>query len=363
MKILGRLYKEGSAAWSDAALTTHGEEAHVFVDEQSVLRDKLVHLIVSDRLGNVERKVIFTDGSVFATSDNDGIDRLFAGHRKKLSGLLHRLESNIRSVVIALLVTTLCFFTFVKWGIPWTSSKIAHALPFSVNELIAQNSLEFLDEYIFEESKLEKNKTDQIRAHFQKIIKPIEAEHADIVFNLYFRDWQTGEQGIPNAFALPSGDIILTDKFIELCSSQDEINSVLLHEVGHVLHRHTLERIIEATFVATVVMMITGDNNGFADIGLGLGSLLLSSNYSRDHESEADVYAFEQMLAARVDPKVFSDILSRMSTYMEEAKEQSTKQDWVDYISSHPSTQDRVEQALHYSECFKKGKLHCPPNS
>ena len=54
-----------------------------------------------------------------------------------------------------------------------------------------------------------------------------------------------GEVEIPNALAFPSGDIVLTDKFVQLSKNQDEIDSVLLHEMGHVVHRHGLEMLIE----------------------------------------------------------------------------------------------------------------------
>jgi len=73
--------------------------------------------------------------------------------------------------------------------------------------------------------------------------------------------------------ALPSGDIVLTDKFIELSENQDEIDAVLLHEMGHVIHRHGLEMVIEGTLVTVAGMLIVGDSNGLADMGVELGSL------------------------------------------------------------------------------------------
>ena len=41
------------------------------------------------------------------------------------------------------------------------------------------------------------------------------------------------------------------------------------------------------------------------DMGIGLGSALVSSAYSRGHESEADKYAFDKMLKSGIDPKSF----------------------------------------------------------
>ena len=369
--INGKWHANGSAAQSDAVLrSSDGISFHIDVSSGADYTGVLDTLKISDRLGNIERKITLEDGSTFATSDNDAVDKLF-GH-SSANGIIHHLESNMGWVVTALLVTVLTTFAFFKWGLPWGSEKIAHALPHETNQLIASNTLKFLDKYMFSKSQLEPEKITQIREHFKTKIAPLSAgEDSEIEYKLHFRSWDTGDDGIPNAFALPSGDIILTDKFVELSKTQDEIDSVLLHEMGHVVRRHSLERLIEGTFVTVVVMMVTGDSSGAADMGLGLGSLMLSSNYARDHESEADLYAFEHMLIAKIDPVAFSTIMNRMTEYMEELgtdsdskpkDKKSAKEDKktiLDYLSSHPPTKQRVNIAKQYSECFKKGMTTC----
>ena len=371
--INGKWHAQGSAAQVDATLrSADGVSFYIDVSGGANYTGALDTLIISDRLGNVERKITLEDGSIFASSDNDAIDMLFNKH-SSANGILHRIESNMGWVFTALAVTVLSTVAFFKWGLPWGSEKIAHALPHETNQLIANNTLKFLDKYIFDESQLDSEKKDQIREHFKTKIAPLSAgEDSEIIYKLHFRSWNDGGNGIPNAFALPSGDIILTDKFVELSKSQDEIDSVLLHEMGHVVRRHTLEMVIEGTFVTVIVMVVTGDSNGLADMGLGLGSLMLSSKYAREHESEADLYAFEHMLVAKIDPAAFSIIMNRMTEYMEELDSDSktkTKKDKkvakedektvLDYLASHPPTEQRVEIARQYSECFKKGMTTC----
>ena len=196
---------------------------------------------------------------------------------------------------------------------------------------------------------------------------PLESD-TDITYTLHFRRWG---QGIPNAFALPSGDIILTDTFVELSETQEEIDSVLLHEMGHVVHRHSLQMVVQGAFVTLAVVMLTGDANALVDAGVGLGSLLLSTGYSRGHESEADLYAFNKMLVAGIDPIHFSNIMARMTGYMEEQEtdfdSQESKQasldedenELLDYLSTHPKTQYRINEAKRYSDCFKRGLKSC----
>lgn len=361
--IQGKWYAQGSAASLDATLATTSEHTYVIKIENGVVYEgELSALKVGNRLGNTERKITLEDGSIFATKENDFIDNTFKKHLVS-NGFIHTLESKMRWVFVALVITAFTTFGFFKWGVPWSSTKIAHMLPHETNELIAAHTLEFLDEYIFEKSTISQTKMEEIRQHFTSKLLPL-SEDKEINYRLHFRLWSDGNLSIPNALALPSGDIILTDKFVELSKSQDEIDSVLLHEMGHVVHRHTLKMMIESTFITVATMMIVGDSNGLADMGVGLGSLLVSSSYSRGHESEADLYAFEQMLTAKIDPMAFSDIMNRMMSYMEQSSKndksgKEPEEDVLDYLSSHPATRKRVEIAQQYSQCFKKGLITC----
>jgi len=367
----GKWYAEGSAASHAARLFIHNKTDYKLQIENGMLYEgKLKTLHIGNRLANVERKIILQDGSLFTTRNNDLVDEIFK-NKLKTNRFIHMLESKYKWAFMALVVTVFVTFSFFKWGVPWTSKQIAHALPEKTNQIIAASTLDFLDEYIFEKSTIIIDKKEKIRKHFHAKIVPLSNENKEIKYKLHFRSWSDGNLSIPNALALPSGDIILTDKFVELCHSQEEMDAVLLHEMGHVVHRHTLEMVIEGTFVSVAVMMIAGDSNGLADMGIGLGSLLVSSSYSRGHESEADMYAFKHMLTADIDPQSFSRIMERMTLYMEEEmqsekekKEKNTKiaeskDNLLDYLSSHPNTEKRIEIANQFSECYKKGLTHC----
>lgn len=363
--IIGKWYAKGSSAQSDAELQITGDSFTLNVKEGISYSALLRTLNVGSRLGNVARKITLEDGSVFSTQDNDAVDLAF---KKQLrgKGLIHSLESNMHWVLVALVLTLASGFGFFKWGVPWASEKIAHALPHVTNQLLADNALVYLDQYIFEDSMIPEEQMQKIRLHFKSQVVPLGASNDEIKYKLHFRLWKEGALSIPNALALPSGDIILTDKFVQLCENQEEMDAVLLHEMGHIELRHTLKMVIESTFVTVAVMMIAGDSNGFADMGVGLGSLLVSSNYSRGHESEADQYAFKHMLFAKMDPIAFSNIMNRMTEYMEmpsistiKQKEDESAVEVLDYLSSHPSTRQRVEIARQYSECFHKGLTTC----
>ncbi|WP_293267904.1 M48 family metallopeptidase [Neptunomonas sp.] len=360
MLITGHWYKKGSAAQSSATLRFSNELCVIETNELIVFSGHLEEINVSDRLGNVERKLTLRDGSLFATQDNNAIDKLFKS--KKANQYIHTIESHMGWVAVALVVTLLTSFAFFKWGVPWASTKIAHALPHKTNELIATHTFDFLDGYIFDESQITPQRKEEIRNHFNENVAPLDDSGLAINYRIHFRQWSSGDTEIPNALALPSGDIILTDSFVKLSENQHEIDSVLLHEMGHIVHRHTLQRVVESTFITTVIMLVTGDGNSITDMGTGLGSILVSSNYSRGHESEADAYAFKHMLSANIDPQHFSNIISRITAPLGKTElhaNEDTDSGLTSYFSSHPVTKERVLQANKYHECFKKGLTSC----
>ncbi|MFT4671675.1 MAG: Zn-dependent protease with chaperone function [Arenicella sp.] len=386
MIINGQWHESGCAAHYQAALRVQGNDFTLVVLDGPNFDGQLSGLRISDRLGNVERKLTLENGSVFASRDNAAIDAWLKQQKhqgqSKLMAVLHSLESNMAWVMVAIVMTVVTSISFFRWGVPWVSTQIAYALPHQANEVIAAHTLVFLDDFFFAESQLSDQRREAIETHFDVSVLPVAEYDSELSYALHFRQWGEADEAIPNAFALPSGDIILTDRFVELSQSQDQIDAVLFHEIGHVVYRHTLETVVQGAIVAAVVMMATGDSNGLADMGVGLGSLLVSTTYSRDNESEADLYAFNMMLKAGIDPSVFSQIMQAMTDDMEKAapkdnakQNSSTKKDLdrveipkpkpakdsgiLDYLSSHPSTEKRIQQAERFSQCFKQGLKVC----
>ncbi len=375
MIIHGKWYPPESSAQSVATLSITGDDYSLEIENQRLRAGRLEDISVSDRVGNIERKLVLSDGSVFATDNNDDIDKTF-GDRNIIASIIHTVESHTGWVVTALVFTLLFSFSFFKWGVPWVGTTIAHALPQKTNELIATHTLDFLDKSMFKESELSVERQAAISNHFQSTVLPLESLQQDIPFKLHFRKWQVGKESVSNALALPSGDIILTDAFVELSKNQAEIDSVLLHEMGHVVKRHGLEMIIESMLVTTAVVLVVGDASGITDLGAGLGALLVSANYSQSNETESDIYALDLMLKANMDPIAFANILSRMmereapsgdSEVVDESKEADSNDEnkddndksLLDYLSSHPATAERIARAQRYSQCFRQQQTDC----
>lgn len=343
---------------------------HQATVQNTQLSGAISELEISDRVGNIPRKITFGDGSVFSTYNNDLVDQTL-GNPNSIKHLIHTVEGSLKWVLVAIVVTVLTSFSFLRWGVPWLSYEIAHALPEQTNELISEGTIALFDKHVFRPSKVSIHKQEQIRAHFNKVIVPLET-NTKLNYKLHFRDWTMRNQAIPNALALPSGDIILTDKFVELSHTQAEMDSVLLHEMGHVVHRHGLQKVVQGTTLTVVFLVVFGDANGVVDLVVGTSGALLSSAYSRDHENEADEYSFRKMLNAGIDPKNFSTIMQRMENYMNgsagqsKPKESASKDEnakdeegVLGYFASHPQTKTRVELAEKFSQCFRQGDRVC----
>ena len=188
--VTGQWYPQGSANPSSAQLYLAKNGTHYIIEVHHKIQyqAELTSLKLSDRLGNVERKISLEDGSVFASKDNDGIDAIFKSN-KHATHLLHRLESNITWVFIALIITILTLFSIFKWGIPAASETIAYSLPHKANQLIASGTLSLLDDYLFEESNLPPEQRAKIRQHFKDKLISLSNSDETIEYKLHFRLW------------------------------------------------------------------------------------------------------------------------------------------------------------------------------
>ncbi len=356
--IQGWLYPADSSARHEAVLSADGSRFTVTPSPHSPVTGNIQDLDVSPRVGNIPRKITLPDRSVFETTDNDGIDDLLAasGHKARRDGVLHHLESRWHWIAIALLLTLLTGFAALRWGMPWASKEIAYAMPVRATEIISEQTLDILDRSILDASELPAAEQQRIRQHFEQTLLPLQDEAFS--YQLHFRKMSN----IPNAFALPSGDIVITDRLVELAANQEEIDSVLLHEIGHVVHRHGLQQVLHSSFMTIAIIMISGDVTATSNIAVALPVFLLENHYSRENETEADHYAFERMLEAGIDPVYFGRIMKSISSNADAGKTEVTGSKETDrneaallkYLSTHPSTPDRVQQAEQYSRQFSQ---------
>lgn len=138
---------------------------------------------------------------------------------------------------------------------------------------------------------------------------------------------------IPNAFALPGGQVFFFSALLEQAETQDEFAGVLAHEVGHVAHRHGMEQLISTAGTGALIGFILGDMTGLS-VAAGLGATIIDARFSRDAERQADAYAAH--VAERMDfnPAGLADLINRVGADDEFARA-------LALLSTHPLTDDR----------------------
>ena len=281
--------------------------------EGRLLRETtLASVELSPRVGSIPRRVTFGDGAVFETDDNDGIDRALAPLRRG-AGLIHEFERfRPRLAVFVLLVVALAAGIY-RFAVPVLVEVAIAATPPIVPRLLSQSALVSLDQTLLSESKLDATSQADLLQGFAGLAANTPRGAAGYTLN--FRDG--GSIG-PNAFALPDGNLVLTDQLVALMKDDREaVFGVLAHEIGHVEHEHSLRQLYRAAGVTGLVMLIGGDIGSGAEDILVQGAALMSLSYSRHQEADADHYSVELMHKAGRDPAAlarFFEVLTSITT-------------------------------------------------
>lgn len=147
-----------------------------------------------------------------------------------------------------------------------------------------------------------------------------------------------------NAFALPGGQIFITYALYSKLENEDQLAGVLGHEIGHVLGRHSAERIANSEFWQTVSQ---GASVG-ADAGgliAGIGQNVLLGN-GRGDELESDDLGVLFMIKAGYDP-------NEMVGVMEILKSAAGPNRVPEFQSTHPDPDNRMEKIRESIEKYR----------
>lgn len=282
-------------------------------------------LHVSERMRHAIRKVTFPDDAYLEIQDAHAFDTLLAatGHRESA---VVRMQQSWRGAVAAFAATAVVLVLAYLYGLPLAAETVARMLPASTEQTISRGMLSFLDRRLLEPSKLPPARQAAIAAHFRSLAAP-QAEAPD--YTIVFRKSRIG----PNAFALPSGEIVLTDELIALMDNDEQIAGILAHELGHLHERHLMRRIVQSSAIGAAATAVFGDASA---IVANIPTLLLDLKYSRDAERKADDYAIAMMKKNGIP-------LTQLISGFEKLQAAAGNGDALSpYLSSHPPTDERI---------------------
>lgn len=293
---------------------------------------KLEEVRITPRIANTPRSLYFPGGAKCETIDNDTIDAILKQQKRGCwDAFQHRVESNLKYVVLSLVLSVLIIWGLIYYGLPVLSKKVAFALPSSVQASLGREGLEYMDKLLFTPSALPEEKQKHLRLLFNNTKQGISNEYD---FRLVLRK---SDKLKTNAFALPSGIIVMTDDLVKLAEHDNELVGIFAHEMGHVAHRHALRHLLQDSAVVLVIAGIMGDISSVSSLAASLPAVLVQRKYSRSFEREADLFAMKYMKQHKIPPGHLADILLRL-------QEQRKTGNGLDYLSTHPATEKRVKE-------------------
>jgi predicted Zn-dependent protease len=141
-----------------------------------------------------------------------------------------------------------------------------------------------------------------------------------------------------NAFALPGGPVFITEGLLRLLKSEAELAGVLGHEIGHVIARHSSERLAKQQLTQGLLGALVVGSGDFttAQIGQVVGSMI-NMSYGRDDEIESDTLGIRVMTEAGYDPR-------GMIRVMEVLAKASGGSRQPEFMSTHPAPENRSER-------------------
>jgi beta-barrel assembly-enhancing protease len=146
-----------------------------------------------------------------------------------------------------------------------------------------------------------------------------------------------------NAFALPGGQVFLTQGLLRHLTTRGQVASVLSHEIGHVAARHSAQHLAKQKLTqgltgATVIATYDPNEPGSrasAQVAMMVGQLV-NLKFNRGDELEADRLGVRFAAQAGYDPR-------SMIKLMEVLRDQSRSRQ-PEFFATHPNPENRIEK-------------------
>ncbi|NRA67462.1 MAG: M48 family metallopeptidase [Pseudobacteriovorax sp.] len=193
-------------------------------------------------------------------------------------------------------------------------------------------------------------------------------QYGDIHPEIMILDWD-----MVNAFALPGGQVIITKGFLNHIEKRQELVGVLAHELAHVSKRHVLAEYLKSLALVAFWSVTFGDYSGLIADPQTLQQFL-ELGFSRQAESEADLYAIEMLNDAGLDSTGIETFFESFQNRHEKSDE--NHEDYLEIpeiLSTHPSHDNRIQMLKAISKVrenkgislsdFRRLKRACDDNS
>jgi predicted Zn-dependent protease len=195
----------------------------------------------------------------------------------------------------------------------------------------------------------------RIREVGGRIARAAEIEPLQREINLRVRgysfDWEFNliQSNHVNAFCLPGGKVAVFTALLPVAENDDQLATVMAHEIAHALAHHASERIARQQMTEEAVAVVNGAMGSLDPRSrehlielLAAGAGVRGLAYDRQQESEADHIGVFLMTFAGYDP-------SQAVAFWERMMQLSGHAHPPEILSDHPSDARRVNQIRQWS--------------
>jgi len=181
---------------------------------------------------------------------------------------------------------------------------------------------------------------DGLESQLDELVSPLFEVIPDTGYPFQFH---LANDGTLNAFAVPGGHVVVHSGLVLEAESAEEVLGVLAHEIAHITHRHSLRQMISSAGVFVLVQTLFGDLSGIAALMADGGLRLLTLEFSRGHEHDADSTGFEYLVEADIDPVGMISLFEKLQVQAEETMGGELPESLA-ILSTHPTSRERIDR-------------------
>ena len=186
----------------------------------------------------------------------------------------------------------------------------------------------------------ESEEGNQTKQYVQNLVDELHAAAAEDYADHHFQI-EIANIYEANAFAVPGGHIVITRGLFSSIVSENGLSMILAHEMAHHYERHPLRSTGRGLVVSLFLLTILGaDGSSFLQDFLGNTASITNLAFSRQQESDSDAFASNLLIKFYGHASGASEFFQYVKT------EEESMADMPGFLSTHPSTEDRISNLI-----------------
>jgi Zn-dependent protease with chaperone function len=335
--IQGQLYSAGGPTSLPVLVSLEAQQIVVYsqADQTLITQVAIDQLKVSDKLGNTPRQLTFANLDLLSLPSSTQLDQWLRSGTATKASHIFRLEKSKRAIALSMVLVPLLLVGIFRYLLPQAAITFAQYVPQAAVQVASEQTLFAMDKTILAPSALPDPVRQQYINDWTQTLAQLSLDSAN--YPILFRQSEVMKA---NAFALPDGTIVITDAMVELVKDEpDLLRAILLHEMGHVEHKHSMRLIAQSLVSAVAISYVFGDLSAFADVFTGSATTVIQNSFSQTLEWEADDYALLQLDKLGLPREHFALAMEKLQQIAGDESE------IAQLLSSHPSIKARIDNA------------------